>query len=211
MSSFESFFAFALQRFHETKRIVDSDGHITRSLWVSPDILDQIQTIEIKSGLLRPFVYFVFQNGLRIREMSCFCSLWLFLYDYRALRSQLHQAAVNTVTKYNEELFHFNDLSLDEEMKDMYDRLVALGLKLPELRRRISVQPRAKLSDKNVKRLQLFYRCLHNRPMSLHEVQVRYQSKPNHVRRSDLKVIFTLSFRERMLKELMEKTSALRC
>lgn len=207
MTSFETFFAFAHKQYQEKKRVIDSHKHFTCSLWVTTELLDQAVSFRIKYGLLRPFLYVTFRSGLRIREMSCFSLLWKFTHNYPSLRGDLCAAASSAIQKYNAELFHLNDLSLDKEMSDTYSQLVSLGANVPPIRRRISVQPRALLSHSNLLRLQMYERCVKGRRVSLETLQVEYQSKPKHVRNHVLRLVFMICFRERMLREMISKSN----
>lgn len=206
MSSFENFF----NNLSETKRVVDSNGLFTSLLMRSSMFLPVLKSIEIRKtspmGLLRPFVYFFFSNGVQIRELSSYMWLWYVLPQHRSI---LVSFAKQAIQSYNRDLFHLNDLSFDEQMKMIYSLLIDLNIpNLPRLRSRCHVQPPARLSQRNLIRYQTFLMHVHNRKFSDREIQIRYQSSPIHSRQRQLQLLFHLSFRDRMINQLKETNSS---
>lgn len=209
MSSFEIFF----HNLGETKRVVDSNGLFTSFLMRSSQFPSELTSIEIRktspTRLLRPFVYFSFSNGVRIRELSSFVWLW---HVFRLHRSSLISFAKQAILLYNDDLFHLNNLSYDEEMVFVYSILIDLQISgLPSLKRRCHVQPPAKLSQQNILRFQTFFRHVHNKTFSNREIQTRYQSSPVHSRQRQLQLLFHLTFRDRMIHEFKKNRSFSDC
>lgn len=214
MSSFQTYMKYVSKCYLETKSVVDTHGRFTQHVKETKD-MSNISSLGIKytppSRLLRPYVYVTFTDGVRIREISSMKFLLVTTRgNYPTLYAPLKEYILQSITEYNETLFHMNDITLDYQMDHIHCVLLhELKLEgLPPLRRRHSVQPRARLTPENVKRWIVYQKCMHNRTLTNMDVQVKYQSKTRDVRLRELTLMFRIAFREMVLKELIRHSSS---